>query len=205
MQTVQSEKRFLSGHGKDTRRDGASFGVAASCALAAVLALFAFYLSLVATSAPVEPQDMAKVRRAIVLLDEKGFGREVFLLRHFATFRSRDNWLNGFAEKESAFAATNFPFQIITLYPDFYSKATDDTERAMILLHEAQHLQGKDERGAYSYVWQHREQLGWTQISHGTTPSYITISQLTRENAPELFTCAEKVWNDCTERLEASR
>jgi hypothetical protein len=205
MQTVQSEKRFLRGRRQDARRDGTWFGIAASCALAAVLALFAFYLSLVATSAPVEPRDMTKVRRAIDVLNEKGFEREVFLLRHTVTFRSRDNWLNALTEKENAFAATNFPFQIVTLYPDFYSKATDDTERAMILLHEAQHLQGKDEHGAYSYVWQHREQLGWTQISHGTTSSYITIQQLTRENVPELFTCPEKVWNDCTELLEASR
>src|SRR5262249_45113256 len=161
-------------------------GVVSSCAFAAVLTLFAFYLSLIATSTPVEPRDMTKVRQAIDLLDEKGFKREAFLLRHTVTFRSRDNWLNSMTEKENAFAATNFPFQIVTLYPDFYFKATDDTERAMILLHEAQHLQGKDEAGAYSYVWMHREQLGWTQISHGTTPSYITIQQLTRENAPEL-------------------
>jgi hypothetical protein len=75
----------------------------------------------------------------------------------------------------------------------------------MVLLHEAQHLQGADEAGAYSYVWQHRQQLGWTQITHGSTPSYITIGEQTRDYAPDLFRCQNKAWNDCTETLEARR
>ena len=71
----------------------------------------------------------------------------------------------------------------------------------MVLLHEAQHLKGGDEKAAYSFVWQNRERLGWTQLSHGTTPSYITIEQQTREFAPELFTCRQNLWSDCTETL----
>jgi hypothetical protein len=106
--------------------------------------------------------------------------------------------------KENAYAATNFPFQMITLYPDFYHKAKDDTERAMILLHEAQHLQGADEQEAYAYVWKNRTRLGWTQITYGGTPTYIDVAGLTRENAPALFTCTQKVWNDCTENLQVA-
>ena len=160
------------------------------------------YLSMVNTSASVAANERQSIDRAITLLESKGFDREVFLLRHVATFRASDNVLNDLAPSESAYAATNFPFGIITIYPDFYTKAVDDTERAMILLHEAQHLQGSDEHEAYAYVWQNRERLGWTQLSHGETEAYVTIELLTREHAPELFTCENKVWNDCTETLE---
>jgi hypothetical protein len=173
--------------------------VVASCTVAACAALVMFYLSLIATSAPVSASDSLVVERAINVLEARGFQEEVLLLRHAAIFRGSDNWLNRLTPKDNAYAATNFPVQIITLYPDFYVKAIDDTERAMILLHEAQHLKDKDEHEAYSYVWEHRRQLGWTQLSHGTTPSYITIDQQTREQAPELFTCTARLWNDCTE------
>lgn len=176
-----------------------------SSALAAVLALSAFHLSLVATSVPLSPTERDTVERAIDLLDAKGFGREVFLLRHTATFRSTDHWLNLIAGNENAFAATNFPFQIVTLYPDFYTKAIDDTERAMILLHEAQHLMAGDESAAYGYVWRHRSRLGWTQLTHGTTETYVTIAEQTRENSPTLFNCPSNLWNDCTETLRARR
>ena len=94
---------------------------------------------------------------------------------------------------------------MITLYDDFYKRATDDTERAMILLHEAQHLLGANEHSAYSYVWRHRRQLGWTQLTHGTTETYVTIAEQTRENAPDLFDCPSKVWSDCTETLSVRR
>lgn len=174
-------------------------------ASAATLALLVFYISLLLTSAPVSSADAATIDRAINVLDAKGFGIEAFLLRHVATFRSSDNWLNSVTPNENAYAATNFPFQIITVYPDFYSKATDDTERAMILLHEAQHLRSSSEAEAYAYVWRERQRLGWTQLSHGESPTYVTVEQQTRENSPELFTCQAKVWNDCTETLQAKR
>ena len=166
---------------------------------AAVLSIF--YCSLMITSAPLRDDERETIDRTIALLETKGFDREVFLLRHLTTFRGLSNWLNTLARNENAFAATNFPFAVITLYPDFYTRAQDDTERAMILLHEARHLQGGNERDAYSYVWRNRQKLGWTQLSHGTTESYITIGLLTREATPELFTCPAKVWNDCTENL----
>ncbi len=178
---------------------GRSFiSILASNLLAASLAVVMFYFSLVATSAPVSKNDMAVIDHSIAILEAKGFDREAFLLRHTTTFRSTDHWLNRLIFKESAYAATNFPLQIVTVYPDFYTKAEDDTERAMILLHEAQHLQNADEKGAYSYVWQNRWRLGWTQLPYGTTETYITIELQTRENAPELFNCSGNLWNDCT-------
>ena len=164
-----------------------------------VLALVAFYLSLLTTSLPLEKHDRATVDRAINILAAKGYDEEVFLLRHTVSFRGTDHWLNNFVPKENAYASTNFPFQIVTLYPDFYTKAADDTERAMVLLHEARHLMGEDENHAYAYVWRNRENLGWTLETHGSTESYITIEQQTRENAPELFNCPDKPWDDCTQ------
>ena len=160
---------------------------------------------MIASSAPLELNERLTVQRTIRLLEEKGFDREAFLLRHTVAFRSTDNWLNLMTKQDNAYAATNFPFQIITLYPDFYKKATDDTERAIVLLHEAQHLQGADEHAAYSYVWEHREQLGWDQLRYGITPSYVTISEQTRDIAPELFRCPDKAFFDCTENIDAKR
>lgn len=168
-------------------------------AASAVLAIIAFYLSLISTSLPPTKAEQNRIDSAIQLLANRGFSDEVFLLKGTTTFRGTDHWLNSFIEKENAYASTNFPFQIVTLYPDFYSKAVDDTERAMILLHEARHLMGEDENQAYAYVWRHRKDIGWTLKSHGTTESYVTIEQQTREMAPELFNCPEKPWEDCTE------
>lgn len=205
MKTVQSTQNSHPADKPSDTRAGTTLGLIASCAAAAALSICALYLSLVATSVPLDYGQQQKVQSAISLLNEKGFSREAFLLRSVVMFRRGDNWLNSLAKRDSAYAATNFPFQIVTLYPDFYGKAIDDTERAMILLHEAQHLKGKDEAAAYAYVWQQRDRLGWTQLSHGTTPSYITIGELTRTYAPELFTCPNKVWRDCTETLEVGK
>jgi len=176
-----------------------------SSAFAGFLAIVAFHLSMIATSAPLSLQEKEAVDRAIHLLDARGFESEVFLLRHTATFRGTDNWFNLLTPKENAFAATNFPFQIVTLYSDFFARASDDTERAMILLHEAQHLKTRNEASAYEYVWRHRHELGWTQLTHGTTETYVTIEQQTRQHVPELFECPSKIWNDCTETLTAQR
>jgi hypothetical protein len=169
--------------------------------LVTACALSLFYSSLLFTSQPLRDDERATVDRTIDLLAARGFRREAVLLRHATAFRRSDNWLNSLAVKENAFASTNFPFGVITLYPDFYHRATDDTERAMILLHEARHLQGGDEADAYAYVWENRGRLGWTMLSHGTTETFVTVELLTRDAAPELFTCPHKLWNDCTEPL----
>lgn len=170
-----------------------------------LISLTAFYISLLATSKPAGENEMTHVNRAIAVLEAKGFTREVVTLRHFAVYRSNSNWLNLLTQGEDSYASTNFPFGIITLHEDFYSKATDDTERAAILLHEAQHLEGANEAGAYGYVWQKRNELGWTILKYGTTPTFVTIELQTREYAPELFTCRQNLWNDCTEMLRAQK
>jgi hypothetical protein len=167
--------------------------------------ILVFYFTLIISSNPVTPAQFEKIDKAIELLAEKGFEREVFLLRNATLFRNTDNWLNSAVDKENAFASTNCPFGMITIYPDFYDRAADDTERAMILLHEVQHLQGTDEREAYSYVWQNRHKLGWTMTPYGTTETYVTIELQTREHAPELFTCPDKLWNDCTEKVSSEQ
>ena len=176
-----------------------------SSVAAGLLAIVAFHLSMISTSVPPSPDEQKQVDQAIRVLESKGFAREAFMLRHTVTFRGTDNWLNGLAAKENAFAATNFPFQIVTLYPDFYKRAGDDTERAMILLHEAQHLLASSEAESYEYVWRNREQLGWTQLSHGTTETYVSIEQQTREYAPHLFNCRQNIWDDCTATLRAQK
>jgi hypothetical protein len=171
----------------------------ATHATSVILAVLAFYLSLVSTSLPINSLEAAAKDRAIHILEKKGFEREVLLLKYSVTFRGTDHWLNTFTAKENAYASTNFPFQLVTLYPDFFSKAADDTERAMVLLHEARHLMGENENQAYAYVWKNRKRLGWSLRTHGTTITYATIEQQTRENAPELFNCPRKPWEDCTE------
>lgn len=174
-----------------------------SSVLVGFLTLAVFHLSLVATSTPLSPDERATVDRAIDLLVEKGFTTEASVLRNTATFRRTDHWLNRISGKENAFAATNFPFQIVTTYEDFFSRASDDTERAMVLLHEARHLMAADEAEAQKYVWRNRRKLGWTQLTHGTTETFITVQQQTREQVPTLFTCSNRNWNDCTETLRA--
>lgn len=160
-----------------------------------------FHSSLLVTSQPLRAEEIAEVEDAVNLLEARGFRREAFILRNFVVFRNTDNWLNAVTQKENAYAAANFPLNIITLYPDFFTKAQDAAERAMILLHEARHLQGADERDAYEYAWRNRHRVGWTIPSHGTTDTYIAIEELTREIVPELFICTDKPWGDCTETL----
>jgi len=164
-----------------------------------VLAVVLLFETMIVTSLPLAPHQAETVERAVKILDQKGFDREAFVLRNISVKRSSDNWLNQIFERENAFAATNMPFGILTIYPDFYKRTKDDTERAMILLHEARHMLGSDEHTAYSYVWKNREKLGWTQMSHGSGEVYTTVEEQTRSNAPELFNCPDRLWSDCTE------
>lgn len=172
---------------------------AAICALVCVLTIAGFYLSLLLTSKSLTYEEKQSVRKAIGILDEKGFKSEVFMLRYLTSFRGNDNWLNASTRDENAYAATNFPFEIITIYPEFFTVPHDDTERAMILLHEARHLKGSDEKEAYEYVWRERKKLGWTRETHGGTRIFINIENQTREEAPELFRCGWMSTGDCTE------
>jgi len=157
-----------------------------------------FYLSLIFTASPLTSEEKAQVDASIELLEKRGFINEAFVLRDLATFRNNDNWLNASVPKENAFAATNYPFGIITLYPDFFSYPKDDTERAAILLHEARHLKGYDEEDAYEFVWRNRNYLGWSADKYASSETWLNIRRQTKEYVPNLFVCDFHPYNDCT-------
>lgn len=170
------------------------------CLFVCFLTLLGFYLSLIFTSSPLKYEEKKQVQAGIKVLEEKGFASEVFLLKYLTAYRGNDNWLNASTKFENAYAATNFPFEIITIYPDFFTFTTDDTERAAILLHEAQHLKGADEKEAYEFVWRNRARLGWTKETHGKSVIWRNVRKQTQEYAPNLFVCDGNEAKDCTEQ-----
>ncbi len=161
--------------------------------------LIGFYLSLIGSSKSLSLEQKNRLRESINLVKAQGFETEAMLLENFAVYRATDNWLNSLVPKENAFAATNFPFEIMTLYPDFFTYPTDDTERAAILLHEARHLRGSDEKDAYEFVWKNRSKLGWTKGKYAKSEVWLNIRRQTREYAPSLFICEGSEFNDCTD------
>ena len=165
----------------------------------AFIALFGFYMTLIMSAKKLEYEEKKAVERSVLILEEKGFSKEVFLLRYLTAYRGTDNWLNASTREENAYAATNFPFEIMTIYPDFYIYPKDDVERAAILLHEAQHLKGADEKEAYEYVWKNRKQLGWTKETYGGSIVWRNVRKQTKEIAPLLFVCNINEYEDCTE------
>ncbi len=170
------------------------------CVMVILVALVGFYASLVFSADPLSVSEQQQVLDAIRLLEQKGFTDDAFLLRRVAVFRRNDNWLNASVEKENAYAATNFPFEIVTLYPDFFIIPADDVERAAILLHEAKHLQGKDEKDAYDFVWRNRKQLGWIEDTYSGSVIWLETRKLTRDYSPILFVCNFNASSDCTAR-----
>jgi len=134
---------------------------------AVVAVLFGWWASLLATSEGLNVDQRALVDDAIALLDDRGFARQAFVLRHFTSFRSTDNWWNLYNDHYQAYAATNFPFEIVTLYPWFFELPQDDVERAVVLLHESHHLLGADEAKALREVWREKDELGWTANVYG--------------------------------------
>ena len=171
----------------------------AICLLVLVAAVFGFYGSLILSADSLSHDEDQRVSAAISYLEKRGFAEEAFLLRHFTVFRANDNWLNASVEKEKAYAATNFPFEIMTLYPDFFTYPVDDIERSAILLHEAKHLQGKDEKEAYEFVWKNRERLGWTADRYRDSVIWRETRKLTKEYLPTFFICDFNDYSDCTE------
>jgi hypothetical protein len=167
--------------------------------VAVFIALFGFYMTLIVSAKRLAYEEQKTIERAVLILEEKGFAREVFLLRYLTAYRATDNWLNASTREENAYAATNFPFEIMTVYPDFFTFPQDDTERAAILLHEAQHLKGGDEKAAYEFVWVNREKLGWTKENYGDSVIWRHVRKQTREAAPHLFVCEASEYADCTE------
>ncbi len=169
------------------------------CTGVSLLLILSFYISLLASSTALTIEQKHTVRKAITVLKAKGFNDDAFLLESVTAFRGDDNWLNDSVAKENAYAATNFPFAIMTLYSDFFTYPTDDIERAAILLHEARHLRGEDEHAAYLYVWTNRNRLGWTHVAYSNSLVWTNIRHQTREHVPELFNCTTSDYGDCTE------
>ncbi len=168
------------------------------CFLTVVFVLFGFYLSLIGSANRLVYEEKKTVERAIKIIEEKGFSKEAFFLNYLTAFRRDDNWLNASVVKDTAYAATNFPFEIITIYPEFFTFTADDTERASILLHEAQHLLGADENEAYSFVWKNRNKLGYSDEKYRMSEIYNKVGEQTKEYAPEIFVCPDKEYGDCT-------
>ncbi len=162
-----------------------------------VLLVFVWYLSLIETSKPASFDEKRAVDRAVDLLESKGFRRDAFLLRRLANFRTTDNWWNAYVGHADAYAATNFPFQIVTLYPEFFQYPKDDTERALILLHEARHLAGADETEAFRSVWRDKAKLGYTSEKYSSTRIWANVAEYTAKYAPELFRCGADGQSDC--------
>ena len=172
---------------------------ASVCVLVLVGTLLGFYVSLIVSADGLTPNEAARVDSAITVLEKQGFTDEALLLRRLVIFRSSDNWLNASVAKENAYAATNFPFEIVTVYPDFFRYSTDDIERAAILLHEAKHVEGKDEKEAYEFVWKNKKRLGWTADKYARSVIWRETRKLTKEYSPGLFVCDFNDYRDCTD------
>ncbi|MDQ2856359.1 MAG: zinc ribbon domain-containing protein [Acidobacteriota bacterium] len=159
--------------------------------------LFAAYMSLLLTSEELPYDQRQIVKSATAILKQKGFSRQAFVLDHLVQFRRTDNWWNGYVGHQSAYAATNFPFEVVTLYPEFFDTAVDDTERAAILLHESYHLFGSGEEAALEGAWRNKTRVGWTVDKYGLTKVWINTRDLTSSHVPQLFSCGADGHSDC--------
>src|SRR5436190_11516667 len=164
---------------------------------ATLIVLIVWYLSLLMTSERLQPDEYLKVDVAIGLIEQSGFTREGFVLRHATMFRSTDNWWNRYLGHRDAYAATNFPFEIVTLYPEFFKDPVDDRERAAVLLHEARHLLGDGEEAALRSTWMSKQRLGWTADKYKQTKVWDATERLTRAQFPYLFQCGADGQADC--------
>lgn len=159
--------------------------------------LFAAYMSLLLSSQELEFDRRQTVRAATAILEQKGFTRQAFVLNHLVQYRGTDNWWNGYVGHRQAYAATNFPFEVLTLYPEFFDTTIDDTERAAILLHESYHLFGSGEEAALEGAWRNKQKLGWTADKYGHTKVWINTRDLTSSSVPKLFACGSDGHSDC--------
>jgi hypothetical protein len=164
-----------------------------------VIILLGWYLSLLATSEGLSSERSKKVTDAIAVLEQSGsFSRQTFVLRNLASYRQTDNWWNQHVGHHDAYAATNFPFEIVTLYPQFFDKTVDDNERAAILLHEAFHLLGANEDRALEETWLNKHRLGWTEEKYGpVSEAWNNTKRLTLSRFPQFFTCGLNQQSDC--------
>ena len=159
--------------------------------------LFTFYMSLLLTSEDLQYDRRQTVKAAIAILQQKGFARQAFMLNNLVKYRGTDNWWNLYIGHRDAYAATNFPFEVVTVYPDFFETAVDDTERAAILLHESYHLFGSGEATAFESVWRDKQRLGWTEDKYAQTKVWRNTRELTEAEVPKLFTCGTDQHSDC--------
>jgi hypothetical protein len=157
------------------------------------------YASLLVTSEGLTSDERRMVAQAIVVLEQNGFTREASALSYLAIFRRTDNWWNQYVGHQTAFAATNFPFGVVTLYPAFFRFPVDDTERATILLHEASHLFGGREEEALQLVWESKRRLGWTEARYGATRVWKNTREWTKDAIPAFFGCGPDNESDCFE------
>jgi hypothetical protein len=160
------------------------------------LIVFVWSRSLIFTSEPLEQTRRWQVNTAIGLLDQAGFSREVFVLKNLTNYRATDSWWNEYQGHESAYASTNFPLEIVTLYPAFFIDTIDDTERAAILLHEAHHLLGLDETDALDRTWREKTRIGWTRDKYGDTKVF-KVTEGISFTATTLFQCKDNHHWDC--------
>jgi hypothetical protein len=162
-----------------------------------LLLLFIAYMSLLLTSQELGYEQTQTIKRSIALLDQKGFHKQAFVLNHLVQYRDTDNWWNKYVGHHDAYAATNFPFEIVTVYPEFFETPVDDTERAVILLHESYHLFGYGEEAALEGVWREKQKLAWTADEYGQTKVWNNTRELTAASVPKLFKCGADSHSDC--------
>jgi hypothetical protein len=157
----------------------------------------AAYASLLLTSAGLTPPQRQTIDAAIAVIDGAGLSREAWTLRRLVTYRGSDNWWNRYVGHHPAYAATNYPFAVVTVYPQFFKYPVDDVERAAILLHEAKHVLGADEETALRRVWMEKGRLGWNAAEYGNTRVWKNTREWTTVGAPALFKCGLDDASDC--------
>jgi hypothetical protein len=162
-----------------------------------LIILIAAYFSLLMTSDDLPFEQRQIVTSAIAVLRQKGFERQAFVLDNLVKYRGADNWWNRYVGHHDAYAGTNFPFEVVTLYPEFFGTAVDDTERAAILLHESYHFLGSGEATALEGVWREKQKLGWTADKYGRTKVWNNTRELTTAGVPKLFQCGTDEHSDC--------
>jgi hypothetical protein len=164
---------------------------------ATLIALLICYVSLLISSDGLQPDQREEVRKAISAIAQQGFNREAFILKHLTVFRGTDNWWNHYLGHRDAYAATNFPFEVVTLYPEFFSVPVDDNERAAVLLHESCHLMGSGEEAALDSTWRNKRRLGWIAERYKQTRLWSATEPLTRAQFPYMFKCGPDGQSDC--------
>ena len=161
------------------------------------IVLVILYASLLITSNALQPEQREKVQNAIAILQQQGFNREAFILKRLTVFRGTDNWWNTYIGHRDAYAATNFPFEVVTLYPEFFDIPVDDKERAAVLLHESCHLMGDGEDAALQNTWRNKQRLGWTADRYRQTRVWDATEKLTKTTFPYMFQCGADGKSDC--------